>query len=164
MAIRQILTEDDPTLHKVSRPVSDFDHRLHTLLDDMRETLEDAEGAGLSAPQVGVLRRAVIIVNVDKKRFSYGEDTIELINPEILDQAGKEEDYEGCLSIPGKRGIVARPKVLRVRAQDRHGKWFTMDLQNILARAFCHEVDHLDGLLYTRLTSKLETMYNTTSD
>ncbi|MGO5115601.1 peptide deformylase [Candidatus Avoscillospira sp. LCP25S3_F1] len=140
MALRNILTEEDPTLRKVSRPVTKFDDRLHELLDDMAETLEDARGVGLAAPQVGILRRVVVV--------DVGEEILELINPEIISQSGEQTGLEGCLSVPGKYGIVTRPNVVKVRAQDRFGAWFEAEGEELIARAFCHELEHLDGHLY----------------
>ena len=140
MAIRNILTEGDETLYKKSRPVTDFNDRLHTLLDDMHQTLEEANGVGLAAPQVGVLRRAVLVDN--------GEEVLELINPEILETRGEQTGPEGCLSVPGRQGFVYRPQKVTVRAQDRHGKVFELTGEDLLARALCHEIDHLDGKMY----------------
>ncbi len=141
MALRNILTEGDAALHKVSRPVTQFNARLHQLLDDMVETLHDANGAGLAAPQVGVLRRVVVV--------DTGEGVIELINPEIVAESGEQTGLEGCLSVPGKFGIVTRPERVTVRAQDRNGNWFEREGEEQTARCFCHELDHLDGHLYT---------------
>lgn len=142
MALREILKDGEPVLNKVSHPVTSFDHRLHDLLDDMKETLEDAGGAGLAAPQVGILRRAVVVVD--------GEDQmLELVNPEIVWQEGEQEGWEGCLSVPGYWGRVTRPARVRVRAQDRNGKFFEAEGEEIVARCFCHELEHLDGHLYT---------------
>ena len=141
MALRKILTDGDPALHKMCRPVTSFDARLHTLLDDLKETLADANGAGLAAPQVGILRRAVIVMD---ENF----EPIELINPEIIAQSGEQTGLEGCLSVPGKWGIVTRPNRVRVRAQDRDGKWFEAEAEGLTARAFCHEIEHLDGHLF----------------
>jgi len=141
MALRNIVTEGDPVLRKTCREVTEFNDRLHTLLDDMKETLIQANGAGLAAPQVGVLRR-VAIVSVD-------EDYFELINPEIIKTEGEETSPEGCLSIPGVCGTVSRPYKVTVKAQDRYGKEYTARGEGLLARAFCHEIDHLDGILYT---------------
>ena len=140
MALRNILTEEDPTLRKVSRPVTKFDDRLHELLDDMAETLEDARGVGLAAPQVGILRRVVVV--------DVGEEILELINPEIISESGEQTGMEGCLSVPGKYGIVTRPNVVKVRAQDRFGEWYEAEGEELIARAFCHELEHLDGHLY----------------
>ena len=140
MALRNILTEEDPTLRKVSRPVTKFDDRLHELLDDMAETLEDARGVGLAAPQVGILRRVVVV--------DVGEEILELINPEIISQSGEQTGMEGCHSAPGKNGIVTGPNVDKVRAQDRFGEWYEAEGEELIARAFCHELDHLDGHLY----------------
>ncbi len=140
MAFRNIVREGDPVLRKVSRPVEQFDERLWTLLDDMAETLYRAEGAGLAAPQVGILRRVVVI--------DVGEGLIELINPVIIKKSGRQEEVEGCLSCPGQSGITRRPKRVTVQAQDRHGNPITLSGEGLLARAFCHELDHLDGILF----------------
>lgn len=141
MAIRRIITQGDDRLMKKCRPVTDFNKRLHILLDDLRETLEESQGAGLAAPQVGVLRRAVVIA-VDE------DEMLELVNPEILEQSGKQSGPEGCLSVPGKWGMVTRPSFVRIKAQDRWGEWFEIDGEDLLARCFCHEIEHLDGHLY----------------
>ena len=140
MATRKILEIGDETLRKISRPVTDIDKRTHTLLDDMAETMYMVDGAGLAAPQVGVLRRVVVI--------DVGEGLIELINPEIIESDGEVVCVEGCLSVPGKRGTVKRPAKVKVRALDRHGKAIEMEGTGMLANAFCHELDHLDGVLY----------------
>ena len=147
MALRNILTEENPALRKVCRPYTVFDERLHQLLDDMKETLSQANGVGLAAPQVGVLRRAVIVLetNVPDEKDEY---MIELINPVIVETAGEQVGAEGCLSVPDEYGIVARPDYVKVRAQDRHGEWFEVEGHGLTARAFCHELDHLDGILF----------------
>lgn len=142
MAIRNIITEEDPFLHKKCRAVEKFDKRLWTLLDDMKETLREANGVGLAAIQVGVLRRVAIIDVGD------GAGVRELINPVILEKSGEQETMEGCLSIPGKWGITKRPKHVKVRAQDRNGKFFEYEGDDLLATASCHEIDHLDGTLF----------------
>ena len=139
MAIRNIVKEGDPVLKKVSRPVEKFDDRLHVLLDDMYETMKK-DGVGLAAVQVGVLRRVVVI--------DIGEGRIELINPEIIAQEGEQQDVEGCLSCPGKYGVTSRPMQVTVKAQDRNGEYFTITGRELLARAFCPEIDHLDGKLF----------------
>ena len=141
MAIRKILTVDEDVLHKVCKPVENFDQKLHTLLDDMRQTLIDSEGVGLAAPQVGILRRVVLVDN--------GEEILELINPTILETDGEQVGAEGCLSVPGRYGWVKRPYYAKVRAQDRNGNWFEVDGEELTARCFCHELDHLDGIIYT---------------
>lgn len=146
MGRRRILTEKDPALHKVCRPVTDFNGKLWKLLDDMAETLEEANGVGLAAPQVGILRRVVVI--------DTGSEILELVNPEILETSGEQEGAEGCLSVPGKYGLVKRPNHVKLRAQDRNGDWFEAEGEELMARAFCHETDHLDGKLYTRLATK----------
>ena len=146
MALRKILTEPNPTLHKVCRPVTEFNRRLHTLLDDMADTLADANGVGLAAPQVGILRRVVIV--------DTGEGILELINPELIETSGEQEGAEGCLSVPGKYGLVKRPMLAKVRAQDRDGEWFEVEGEELIARCFCHELDHLDGHMYTELVSR----------
>ena len=141
MAIRRIVVQGDDRLGKRCRPVTDFNKRLHDLLDDMKETLAEAQGAGLAAPQVGVLRRAVVIAGD-------GDDMLELVNPEILEESGQQTGPEGCLSVPGKWGMVTRPNFVRIRAQDRYGEWFEAEGEELMARCFCHELEHLDGHLY----------------
>ena len=150
MALRTILTDEDPVLHKKCRPVTNFDQRLHVLLDDLKETLADANGAGLAAPQVGILRRAVVVVDA-------GDNMLELVNPEIISQEGEQEGFEGCLSVPGRWGVVKRPMKVRVRAQDRDGNFFETEGEEIVARCFCHELEHLDGHLFTEHTDRLYT-------
>ena len=142
MALRKIIEQGDECLTKVCRPVEKFDRRLHILLDDMAETLADANGAGLAAPQVGVLRRVCLVLDEESEEF------LELINPEIIVQSGEQTGLEGCLSVPGKWGIVTRPNRVRVRAQDRDGAWFEAEAEGLTARAFCHEIEHLDGHLF----------------
>ncbi len=142
MPTRNIVKEGDSCLRKVCRPVQDFNDRLHTLLDDMRETLEEAIGAGLAGPQVGVLRRVALVALDD-------DSYLEIINPEIIERTGTQTDVEGCLSIPDVWGMVERPMTVTVRAQDRFGKEFTYKAEGFTARAFCHEIDHLDGHLFT---------------
>ena len=140
MGIRQIRVNDDPILRKVSRPVESFDAKLFKLLDDMRDTLYDADGCGLAAVQVGMLKRVVVI--------DVGDGLIELINPEIVESDGVQYEIEGCLSLPGNSGVTVRPKTVKVRAQNREGKWCLYKGEDLKARAFCHEIDHLDGHLY----------------
>ena len=142
MAIRKIVERGDPLLEKVCRPVTEFNARLHTLLDDMAETLDEAGGVGLTAPQVGILRRVCIVRDSE-------DELIELINPEIVSSEGEQTGLEGCLSIPGRYGVVTRPYKVRVRAQDRDGTFFEVEDEDITARCFCHEIEHLDGHLYT---------------
>ena len=150
MALRNIVTVGDSVLTKVSRPVTKFDRRLHQLLDDMTETLEDAGGVGLAAPQVGILRRVVVV--------DTGEDGIlELVNPEIIAQSGEQTGLEGCLSVPGAYGIVTRPNEVTVRAQDRDGNWFEAEGEGLIARCFCHELAHLEGQLYTAVAERMLT-------
>jgi len=146
MGIRKIMTVKDPCLHKVCRPVEKFDKKLHKLLDDMKETLVDANGVGLAAPQVGILRRVVIV--------DTGEEMLELVNPELLETSGEQEGAEGCLSVPGKYGLVKRPNYAKVRAQDRDGNWFEAEGEELIARCFCHELDHLDGIVYTEIMER----------
>lgn len=150
MAIRTILTKGEPALNKVCHPVTKFDDKLADLLDDLKETLAQANGLGLAAPQVGILRRAVIVVNEE------GE-MLELVNPEIIAREGEQDGLEGCLSVPGMWGYVKRPARVRVKAQDRKGNWFEVEGSDITARCFCHELSHLDGHLYTELCDKLYT-------
>ncbi len=140
MAIRNMVLEGDPLLRKTSREVTAFDQKLGTLLDDMAETMAQQNGVGLAGVQVGILRRVVVI--------DIGEGRIELINPTILKTAGSQIGSEGCLSFPGQFGIVERPDLVTVRAQDRHGEWFEITGTALLARAFCHEIDHLDGIVF----------------
>ena len=146
MGIRKIMTVKDPCLHKVCRPVEKFDGKLHKLLDDMKETLLDANGVGLAAPQVGILRRVVVV--------DTGDEMLELVNPELLETSGEQEGAEGCLSVPGKYGLVKRPMVAKVRAQDRDGNWFEVEGEELIARCFCHELDHLDGIVYTEVMER----------
>ena len=151
MALRKILTQGDPTLNKKSRPVERFDERLHILLDDMNETLAAANGAGLAAPQVGILRRVVVVVDAD-------DHMVELVNPELVYTEGEQTGLEGCLSVPGKYGLVTRPYKARIRAQDRNGQSFELDGEEIVARCFCHELEHLDGHLFVEHTDRLYTV------
>ena len=151
MALRKILTDEDPALHKKCRPVTNFDDRLGELLDDLKETLAHAHGAGLAAPQVGILRRCVIVVDAN-------DQMLELVNPEIIWRSEETQDgLEGCLSVPGRWGEVERPARVRVRAQDRTGETFEVEGEEIVARCFCHELDHLDGHIFTELTDRLYT-------
>ena len=156
MALRNILTKEDPTLYKKCRPVTDFNARLHQLLDDMGETLMDADGVGLAAPQVGVLRRAVVVLetNVPEGEEPY---IIELINPEIISTSGEQNGAEGCLSVPGEYGLVKRPMDVTVRAQNRFGETFSVSGTGLTARCFCHELDHLDGVIFTTKAERMLT-------
>ena len=147
MAIREIRKYDDPALYKVCRPVKKFDERLGELLDDMAETMYQANGVGLAAPQVGILRRVVVI--------DVGDGIIELVNPRILRTAGSETTSEGCLSFPGEYGLVERPTEVEIEAEDRHGKTFRMTGHDLLARAFCHETDHLDGKVFKTIAIEM---------
>ena len=147
MALRTIMTQEQPTLHKLARPVTKFDERLHMLLDDMAETLHEANGAGLAAPQVGILRR-VFIIDVDDRGLT------EFINPEILETSGEQDGAEGCLSLPDQWGMVKRPSHVKVRAQDRNGAWFELEADDLAARCICHENDHLNGHLYSEKVYK----------
>lgn len=148
MALRSIRFEGDPDLLKKSRPVEKFDHRLEMLIEDMFDTMYDAEGCGLAAVQVGVLRRVVVIDTGEA-----GEKLV-LINPEIVATEGEEHEAEGCLSIPGKRGIVCRPTKVTVKALNEKGEEYTRTGTGLLARAMCHEIDHLDGILYSQKVEK----------
>ena len=145
MATRMIVKNGDPQLRKHCHEVKDFNPRLHMLLDDMRQTLAESNGVGLAAPQVGVLRRAVIVLetNVQDDEEEY---MIELINPTIVETAGEQTGAEGCLSIPNEFGVVTRPDYVKVRAQNRHGEWFELEAEDLLARCIQHENDHLDGI------------------
>ena len=149
MGLRKILTDKEPSLHKVCREVVNFDSKLHKLLEDMTETLIDSGGVGLAAPQVGILRRVVLV--------DTGEEIVELINPELVETSGEQEGAEGCLSVPGKYGWVKRPYYATVRAQDRNGQWFEAEGEELIARCFCHELDHLDGILYTQIMDRFLT-------
>ena len=149
MAIRQIVKEGDSVLTKKCREVTKFDDRLATLIDDMIETLHLANGAGLAAPQVGVLRRVVIV--------DIGEGPIELVNPKIIAYSGEQESLEGCLSCPGEWGITRRPNYVKVKAQDRNGNEFTVEGKELLAKAFCHELDHLEGIIYKQKAIRMLT-------
>ena len=149
MGMRKILTDKDPALHKVCRPVEKFDWKLHKLLDDMAETLAQANGVGLAAPQVGILRRVVIV--------DTGEEILELVNPTLLETSGEQCGAEGCLSVPGKYGLGKRPNYAKVRAQDRDGNWFEAEGEELIARCFCHELDHLDGIVYTEIMERFLT-------
>ncbi|ADQ07412.1 peptide deformylase [Caldicellulosiruptor hydrothermalis 108] len=140
MALRKIRTYEDEILRKKSKVVEKFDQRLHQLLDDMKDTMYEANGIGLAAPQVGVLKRAVVI--------DIGEGAIELVNPEIEQVEGSAVDVEGCLSVPNVWGEVERPQKVVVKAQDRFGNEFRLEAEGLLARAVCHEIDHLDGILF----------------
>ena len=149
MGLRKILTDKDPALHKTCKSVVNFDERLHKLLDDMRETLIESGGVGLAAPQVGILRRVVLVDN--------GEEILELVNPTLVATDGEQEGPEGCLSIPGLYGLVKRPYWAKVRAQDRYGNWYEAEGEELTARCFCHELDHLDGIVYTEVMERLLT-------
>ena len=148
MALRNILTEENPALRKVCRPYTAFDERLHQLLDDMKETLSQANGVGLAAPQVGILRR-VFVVDVSEGYF-------EFVNPRILLQKGKQTGVEGCLSVRGKQGTVTRPNYVRISAFDRDGQSFTLEAEGFFARAIFHEYDHLEGVLYIDKAKRME--------
>lgn len=142
MAIRSIVVKGDPILEKKCRPVTEFNDRLAELLDDMKETLARANGVGLAAPQVGILRRVAIVLDSE-------DNPIELVNPEILEQDGEQTGLEGCLSVPGRYGTVTRPNHVKVKAQDRNGNFFEVEGEAITARCFCHEIEHLDGHIFT---------------
>lgn len=150
MALRKIVTVGDPILTKVCRPVTKFDQKLAILIEDMIETMHDANGVGLAGPQVGILRRVVVV--------DAGDEDIELVNPEVVEVSEEmQTGLEGCLSLPGKYGIVTRPEHVVVRAQDRNGDWYEYEGDEILARCFLHEIDHLDGHMYTEIAEKMLT-------
>ena len=149
MAKLKIRKVGDEILRKVCRPVEEITPRILTLLDDMTETMRAADGCGLAAPQVGILRR-IVVVEVEEGHV------IELINPKIIATAGEQEGAEGCLSVPGRRGVVKRPRYVTVRATNRYGEEFEISGSDLLARAFCHELDHLDGKLYTDRATRME--------
>ena len=146
MGLRRILTDKEPALHKTCKEVVNFDAKLHKLLDDMHETLEDSGGVGLAAPQVGILRRVVLVDN--------GEEVLELVNPTLVETDGEQVGPEGCLSVPGKYGLVKRPYYAKGRAQDRFGNWYEAEGEELTARCFCHELDHLDGIIYTEVMDR----------
>lgn len=149
MALRNVVKVGDPVLTKKCRTIEVFDDKLSTLIDDMFETMYDANGVGLAAPQVGLLKRVVVI--------DVGDGPIELVNPEITMQEGEQKEQEGCLSLPGKYGTTVRPQKVQVKAQDRTGKWQVFTGEDLKARCFCHELDHLDGIMFTsRVIGKLE--------
>ena len=156
MAYRNILTKEDPLLYKKSREVTEFDGRLHQLLDDMADTLKQANGVGLAAPQVGVLRRAVLVAETNVPE-GQEEKIIELINPVIVATDGEQTGAEGCLSVPGEYGIVSRPLNVTVKAQDRYGKWFEVSGTGLTARGFCHELDHLYGHIFLEKCQRMLT-------
>ena len=151
MALREILTQGDPVLTKTCRPVEKFDRKLHDLLEDLKETLSDSGGVGLAAPQIGILRRVVVVEDRD-------DHMLELVNPVIVSQEGEQNGWEGCLSVPGKYGMVQRPSLVTVRAQDRDGNFFEASGEDLVARCFCHELEHLDGHLFVEHTDRLYTV------
>ena len=145
--IREIIKEGDEVLRKKCHKVEKFDEKLHALLDDMYETMQEANGVGLAAPQVGILRRIAVV--------DVGDGKIELVNPEIIKESGEQTGDEGCLSFPGKWGEVTRPMKVTVKAQDRFGNEFKIKGTELLARAFCHEIDHLDGVVFIDKVNKM---------
>lgn len=148
--LREIVQKGDAILTKKCHVVTKFDKKLGMLLDDMTETLRDSGGVGLAAPQIGICRRVVVVIN--------GKDeVIELVNPEVVSSSGEQTGFEGCLSLPGKFGMVTRPMVVRVKAQDRNGDWFEVEDEELTARCFCHEIDHLDGHLFDERCDRLYT-------
>ncbi len=146
MALRNIRINEDPILRKISKVVKNIDERTQILIDDMLDTMYEANGIGLAAPQVGILKRVVVI--------DIGDGPIILINPEIVEANGEVKDVEGCLSVSGKQGNVIRPKYVKVKAEDRDGNSIEIQGEDLLARALCHEIDHLNGILYTDKTVK----------
>ncbi|MBQ1507291.1 MAG: peptide deformylase [Ruminococcus sp.] len=149
MAIRNVVKEGDSVLTKKCRPVEKFDQKLADLLSDMAETMHKYNGVGLAAPQVGMLRRVVVI--------DVGEGVIELVNPRIIAYSGEQESVEGCLSCPGEWGITKRPEYVKVRAQDRNGEEFEAEGHGLLAKAFCHEIDHLNGIIFKQKVERMLT-------
>ena len=149
MAIRNLRFEGDPILRKTSKEVKEITPKIVELVDDMLETMYEANGVGLAAPQVGILRRVVIV--------DTGEEILELVNPELVETSGEQCGAEGCLSVPGKYGLVKRPNYAKVRAQDRNGEWFEAEGEELIARCFCHELDHLDGIVYTEVMERFLT-------
>lgn len=148
--LRKIVEKGDPVLTKKCNPVTKFDLRLALIMDDMKETLKDSGGVGLAAPQIGLCRRMCVVMNEE-------EHIYEMINPEILETSGEQTGFEGCLSLPGKYGVVTRPNVVKVRAQDRHGNWYEAEEAGLTARCFCHEIAHLDGQMFDELCDRLYT-------
>lgn len=148
--IKQILQKEDPALHKVCHPITKFDGKLAALLSDLTDTLKDAGGLGLAAPQIGILRRVVVVMDDD-------ESFLELVNPEIVSQEGEQEGFEGCLSLAGMYGVVKRPMKVKVKAQDRTGAAVEYEREGVTARCFCHEIEHLDGHMYYEHTDRLFT-------
>lgn len=146
MALRNIRINEDPILRKISKVVKNIDERTQILIDDMLDTMYESNGVGLAAPQVGILKRVVVI--------DIGDGPIILINPEIVEANGEVKDVEGCLSVPGKQGNVIRPQYVKVKAEDRDGNSIEIQGEDLLARAICHEIDHLNGILYTDKTVK----------
>ena len=149
MPVRQILTDPDPVLYKKCHPVTKFDKRLAWLLEDMAQTMLAANGVGLAGPQIGMVRRVCVVLDINND-----DKIIELVNPEVIATEGSQTGSEGCLSFPDKFGIVTRPNVVTVRAQDRNGEWFTITGEGLTARAFMHEIDHLDGHVFTEKVSQ----------
>lgn len=153
MALRKIRTEEDEVLKKVSKPIVNFDLKLSILLNDMKDTLAKADGVGLAAVQIGILRRVVIIDVGDEHGF------MELINPEIIDRRGEQREAEGCLSLPHKSGVTLRPQWVKFKAQDRKGNWYEAEGEGLFARCVCHELDHLDGIVFTQKLAEGESVY-----
>ena len=151
MGLRNIIKKGDPSLLKKSREVTSFDKRLAALLDDMRETLIAANGLGLAGPQVGVLRRVCLVIDTSGEE----EEIVELVNPVIVEAEGEQDGMEGCLSLPGVWGMVKRPMRVKVAAQDRDGNWFEHEGEGLTARAFCHEIDHLSGVLFDSVAERI---------
>ncbi len=147
MALRNIVKDGDPILTKVCRPVEKFDHKLEVLLDDMYETMQAADGVGIAGPQVGMMRRLCVI--------DVGEGRLDLVNPEIIETSGTQDGVEGCLSFPGEYGMVERPNHVKVRAQNKNGEWYEVEGEELLARALCHEIDHLDGICFVKRASRM---------
>ncbi len=144
MAVRPIIYDPDPILYKKCHPVTKFDKKLGNILTDMTQTMLDANGVGLAGPQIGYMRRVCVVLDtLDNDRI------IEMVNPEVIETEGEQTGSEGCLSFPNKFGMVTRPRIVTVRAQDRNGEWFTVKSQDLTARAFLHEIDHLDGHVFT---------------
>lgn len=148
MAIMNITKKGEDVLNKKAREVTEFNEKLHNLLDDMLDTMDEANGVGIAAPQIGILRRVALVLNVDS------DEVYELINPVIIKKSGSQREVEGCLSLPGVFGYVTRPMNVTVRAQDRFGDFFEVSGEEFLARAFCHELDHLDGKLFDDLVEE----------
>ena len=152
MAVREIIKDPDPILYKKCHAVTKFDRKLASILEDMAQTMLAANGVGLAGPQIGFMRRVCVVLDtLDNDKI------IEMVNPEVVETEGEQTGSEGCLSFPDKFGMVTRPRIVTVRAQDRNGEWFEAEGEELIARCFCHELDHLDGIVYTEVMERFLT-------